>query len=924
SMPAAETALVAGAVFLGNKALELVSEFARAYVRKRIDRLFEGIEKKLKKEEREALQQTWEETMTHGYGAALDALTNVLRLTGMGDETMRENRTAVLYFLDDEDVGDLLWESVCDLTNNTLPDPAALETRWAETDWELPLPGSAVWPMFAANFREGAKKQGFINEQLRPIINAENIDKLVGLTQQLLGVQVTVRQDQYVRMMQKRYGQVELANVAPSYAEDPGVLFVTDIFEPQHVRENPPPVEITKDEFEKLVREGKIDKDDEDAVIALLEEDEGEEVAERLRFQRASYAEQREFPIFDIISDPFDRAMQHQILRPVNRSLVITGEPGSGKSTLLRYILLSLFDTLEYHPNDTESYREWRTLYSGKNEHFPLLIELRDFYFTCKDESAVNDFLSYITHLGKSEGWGIDGQWLQDRLSSGPSLVMFDGLDEVFDPRDRDEVMRQIAGFAETYPNARIIVTSRPHGYHEGILRPAGFAHFRLQDLDAEQKERFVRAWFARVFPKSEKDANVRIERVLSAIERSPSVRWLAGNPLLLTIMCLIAREKELPRERARFYEQCIDVLAHQWDVNRHLAIEDLEFLTIDDKKDLLFRISFHMQQSDAGLQGNFIGERELLEIVETWFREDHSLEGKEAKLAAKQMKNGLWERNYLLCPRGPRLYGFLHRTFMEYLTAMKYVRRFQQLPDFGIEDLEAVFKKHGEEPEWTEVLRLICGAIGDQWAENLIRALLELSPFPEGAKLNEQNQPNSLVLAIRCLGELRGLSKMEKLGVLALEKCVRFLRDAAVTKLNHPFMESEFIDAVGEIGERWPGRNNYSKLAPTEFGSASPDRAQYFPAFEAIVLRDRERTTNYVLHTDWSVRYQALELLAGREAWADEETRQLLTQRASDDESEYPRSKALELLAGREAWADEETRQLLTQRASDDGNEYP
>jgi len=491
-MPAAETALIAGAAFLGNEALTLLRDAAKSYVKKRIEKAFEGIEKKLGKDEHTAFQVAAEDAMTHGFGAV-------------------------------------------------------------PTERELPIAGGSVWPLVAINFRKGAQERAFVDDRLREILNAKSLDRLVQLQEQLLGVRVRVRQSQYVETMLATYAQVRLANVAPSYTEDPGVLIVTDIFEPQHIRENPPPIELTKDEFESLCRSGNIDQNDDEAVLALLDEKgHGKDATKRIRFQRSSYTEQPARPVLDLISEPEQRL------------IVITGEPGSGKSTLLSYLLLGVLQP-PLDREDPTRVLKWVSSFTGKKEHFPLLIELRDYYFTCQREAEVNSFLDYIGLLGESRGWGIDAKWLDDRLRTGSSLVMFDGLDEVFDKRDRDRIMREIAGFSRDYSRARVIVTSRPHGYHEDILRPAGFAHFRLQDLDGEQKQRFTTAWFNRVFPKSPNDAKARTERVRESIERSPSIRWLAGNPLLLTIMCLIAREKELPRERARFYEQCFDVLAHQW-----------------------------------------------------------------------------------------------------------------------------------------------------------------------------------------------------------------------------------------------------------------------------------------------------------------------------------------------------------------------
>ena len=563
-MPIGETALVSGAIFLGGEALKLISEAARSYAEKRIERLFADT---LEDNQRGALQDAWQETMTHAYGAALDTLASMLLPLGLKEDAFRQRRTEILIFLENEEVGDLLWESICDLSNDKLPKPNKLRDLWAKTGWELPPPGAnALWQMFAAIFRQNAKEKAFVTPLLQQILIAQTLDQIRTLTQQLLGVQVRVKQDHYVRRMEDNYARVDLANIAPAESSGHGVLVVTDIFEPQHVREDPPPVEITKDEFEELIRDGKVDE----AILETIEEGQGKHLAQQLKFQRTSYAEQHARPVFDIISSGEKRL----------KLLVITGDAGSGKSTLLRYLLLGILRP----PNDPEVPSQpipWTTRFTGDDDHFPLLVELRDYYATLKDPSIeVSCLLEYITHLGKRFGWGIDGPWLQRRLDDGPSLLLFDGLDEIFDPLDRDKMMEEIAGIAPEYPKARIIVTSRPHGYHEGILRPVGFAHFRLQDLSQEQKERFTEGWFARVFPSGDpgvllsEDAKLRIQRVLGAIKRSASVRWLAGNPLLITIMCLIARERELPRERTIFYEKCLDLLAHHWRLKEHLDDE--------------------------------------------------------------------------------------------------------------------------------------------------------------------------------------------------------------------------------------------------------------------------------------------------------------------------------------------------------------
>ena len=909
------TTIVLG--ILGAQAQQLLTDAAKDHAKDYVKRLFtKGEQIVLGNQEKDALEDAYQNALTHANTRIVESLGNVLQLMVSQDE-LKGYADSIKAFLKNDEVAEHLLETVRDPTNKQFPDPAILEREWRASGGEaLPIPG--VWMMVASNFRKITKEKAFVTPRLREVINARNLDQIRQLGEKLLGVQITVKHEQYVNVMRKTFAPVQLANVAPSYADDPGALVVTDIFEPQHVRENPPPVEIEKSDLEKLIAQGKLDKDNEAVVLAMLDEGDTEGATQKLRYQMSSYAEQPVRQVLDVISPG---------LLENKRLVVITGEPGSGKSTLLRYLLLGILDPPS-DSNDSTKPLPWTEAFTDSNqEHFPFLIELRDYHFTCEKEDKVNSLMDYARYQGKVMSYGIDDRWLDQRLKSGHSLVMFDGLDEIFNPERREHVMKQIVGFSESYSRARIIVTSRPHGYHDGILRPAGFAHYRLQDLDREQKERFTRTWFGRVFPNSDQDAKQRIERVLGSVDRSPSVRWLAGNPLLLTIMCMIAREKELPRERARFYEQCIDVLAHQWDLNNHLKVEGLEFLDVEDKKSLLRRIAFEMQGSEAGLRGNFISEKELLTLTQAWFEESFTeYTGLKARTAANRMVRGLWQRNYLLCPRGPNLYGFLHRTFMEFLTAAEYVWRFEKTDDFTIDDLDAVFRTHGNDPDWSEVLRLICGEIGDEYAEHLIRTLFTMRDFPLTV-LTENDRARHVELAIRCMNELRNLGKMRSLGKFAIEHCVEIFRVAQNTTDSGDRVLGYITQAAREVGRRWPARDYMASVVPSP-GAFEHVGYHCFPEFEATILGDRERITRYsnAIGDEYKsseyVRISALQALSHE--WPDDETRQLLQERALQDENEYPRIKALELLAANKDWADHDTRQLLQQRALQDESEYP
>ncbi|MEQ9554059.1 MAG: hypothetical protein RIM23_31115 [Coleofasciculus sp. G3-WIS-01] len=51
--------------------------------------------------------------------------------------------------------------------------------------------------------------------------------------------------------------------------------------------------------------------------------------------------------------------------------------------------------------------------------------------------------------------------------------LMFDGLDEVFDPGKREDVITDIHRFTNDYPDVRVIVTSRVIGYKPQRIAPS-------------------------------------------------------------------------------------------------------------------------------------------------------------------------------------------------------------------------------------------------------------------------------------------------------------------------------------------------------------------------------------------------------------------------------------------------------------------
>jgi predicted NACHT family NTPase len=119
----------------------------------------------------------------------------------------------------------------------------------------------------------------------------------------------------------------------------------------------------------------------------------------------------------------------------------------------------------------------------------PLLIELR-IYGRDKAENKCNNFLEFF-HQGNLF-CHLNQHSLDDKLKKGQVMALFDGLDEVFDPQLREEIITDIKRFSLEYPKVQMIVTSRWLGYKAEELNNADFEHFMLQDLDEDQIQEFI------------------------------------------------------------------------------------------------------------------------------------------------------------------------------------------------------------------------------------------------------------------------------------------------------------------------------------------------------------------------------------------------------------------------------------------------
>ncbi len=614
-----------------------------------------------------------------------------------------------------------------------------LDDIWTNNNLLL-LPEEFDWNRLARKYVYEVKSLLRDNQELREILDSQNLEKIANNQD----IQPDYNLDAYRETLRERYKHLPLDGLDHTIQDRRIPLW--DIFVIQNVRQCreylPKIYEIPKEYQDKLKRSGQLEQ---------------EYTLEELERLQKIYASQIAQSVLDVIEE------KSSSLTPIsernkkeNNYFVILGDPGSGKSTLLKYLAI-----------------RWTELPTKELtvKPIPLLIELRD-YIQAWRRQECQDFLDFIH---KSSGWvgHLNKHDLHETLKIGHALVMFDGLDEVFNLQQRKVIIKQIHDLTQDYPNIQVIVTSRLIGYDHSSLRDANFAHYMIQDLDRIQIEKFSEKWHI-LTSDTEQDKQYYQNRLKQGIDNFSAIKQLSGNPLLLTMMAILNRSQELPRERAELYYQCSRILLYEFDYKKSLPQDErinYQTLTYNHKAAMCRKIAYFMQSNKAGLAGNIISEEDLETILFDYLQSkcfDHPRE------IAQLMIHQLRHRNFMLCSLGvigqEGHYGFVHRTFLEYFCASEFVWRFEKDKTLSLEGLKnEVFNQHWQDESWHEVLRLISGMIEPKFAIKIIEYLMSLD--------GENNQFINLLLAADCFSELEKSSLFDDISSELQEELKGILR---------------------------------------------------------------------------------------------------------------------------------------------------
>jgi len=409
------------------------------------------------------------------------------------------------------------------------------------------------------------------------------------------------------------------------------------------------------------------------------------------------------------------------------RQAVVQGHPGSGKSTIVKYFSWAIASKNNEIIGETAL------------DLIPIPIRAIEFGESLQ-KGQVSSLDEYV--LRKDDTYA---PLFKFAISAGKAYIFIDGLDEVSQPALRSRVKERVDDFVAdpAYSDNHILITTRIVGYQpDGIT--GKFPHFELEDLDETQISRFVENWYQAIheeIPSSE-SAQTEKKQLLDAVLKNPSIHRMAQNPLLLTIIALIKWQgRALPEQRVLLYDAAAQTLIKSWPLTQR-AVEFDELFVREWLAPIAEKI-FSNPTSDL------MDEYSLSEELTDSMMRLKSLPKIEAKVKTQEMLESISLHSGIILPRGTdedgrNLYGFLHQTFAEYLTAYCFVGKWED----GSLDLV----NYAHDPYWREVLLLMAGHLGTQRrakAGQFLRAILDLKPSPFEDVIHR-----NLILAGRILGD--------------------------------------------------------------------------------------------------------------------------------------------------------------------------
>lgn len=394
---------------------------------------------------------------------------------------------------------------------------------------------------------------------------------------------------------------------------------------------------------------------------------------------------------FDPTADEFDRFYLGLVLQARvpgleaannNPKLMVLGKPGAGKTTFLKHLAIEC-NKGKFQANCV-----------------PIFIRLKRYADDARNSGNL-DLLNYISQ--SLQTCDVATADVESLLKHGRALILLDGLDEVSE-QDGKIVQQQITCLSERYYKNHFVITCRTQAQK---YRFDGFANVEVADFNQEQIEAFAKKWFVAVARNSEQKGLVRAAEFIEKLKQPENkrVRDLAVTPILLSLTCLVFNDLEdLPSNRAKLYEQGLNILLSRWDQDKGIQRDEIyRSLSLPRKLKLLSQVAaITFNQGDY-----FFEQGKIQQLIAEYLctLPDAETDPGVLQLDSESVLKSIEVQHGLLIERAREIHSFSHLTFQEYLTAKEIVGRWNS------QALEYLVS-HVIEKRWREVFLLAVGML--------------------------------------------------------------------------------------------------------------------------------------------------------------------------------------------------------------------
>jgi hypothetical protein len=338
-------------------------------------------------------------------------------------------------------------------------------------------------------------------------------------------------------------------------------------------------------------------------------------------------------------------------LLKTNDPCVLIGESGAGKTTMVRNLLLSTI-----HNHETI-------------EYIPVFIELPKL---AEEEISADKTEKYIFEKLCLKSFKLDITELCDESKSYQPkklLLIFDGMDEVANIEQLDEIIKTIEQFLGAYKNAKLIFTSRPscekiRSTNTFYINGKEIRKYEIEELsDIERKEQIERIIIA---TSSKLDKDKFWLDLLEYEKDNPQMIDMTKNPLLLSIILGVYQDNSaddttygnFPKNKIELYDKAATIIQKR----SHIKLLPNELQPIVEI--LLGRIAFTLYEET--IKTNAI-EKILMASIENNIAKELNLSQVISETLAKEFMKFINDRSIFVNNK------FLHESFKEYFAA-KYL----------------------------------------------------------------------------------------------------------------------------------------------------------------------------------------------------------------------------------------------------------